>query len=246
MYDTMHVADSAALMVTQGWFLSAVPRMPWGIDQARAFLHGPPQGKLLVLDLNAIENPVWNRTESFYGVPFAFCMLHNFGERPGLFGRLPLLAAAPVTALRKSVPGTDVGLGMTPEGTGTNPIVYDLFSEMFWNGFTTPDVTSWVTLYYRRRYGLPLAAGDGAPATLATPPGAPSGTAAARASCDAHAGAAWALLQASVYSAPAMIAGEQGATVSYAPQRHGCTHTHAVVQTAPVVCLPCASATLCI
>ena len=48
MYDSMASADSAALMVTQGWFLSAVPRLPWGEDQARAFLHGPPQGRLLV------------------------------------------------------------------------------------------------------------------------------------------------------------------------------------------------------
>ena len=100
LFDSMQSADSDALMVTQGWFLSAVPRMPWGHDQARAFLHGPPQGKLLVLDLNAIENPVWNRTQSFYGVPFALCMLHNFGERPGLFGRLPDAAASPPAALQ--------------------------------------------------------------------------------------------------------------------------------------------------
>lgn len=143
MYDSMASADNQALMVTQGWFLSSVPRLPWGVDQARAFLHGPPQGKLLVLDLNAIENPVWNRTESFYGVPFALCMLHNFGERPGLFGRLPELATAPPAALRDSAPGTMVGTGMTPEGTNTNPIVYDLYSEMFWNGHSAPELDKW-------------------------------------------------------------------------------------------------------
>jgi alpha-N-acetylglucosaminidase len=124
MFEGMAGADSDALMVTQGWFLSGVPRMPWGVAQAKAFLQGPPQGKLLVLDLNAIENPVWNRTESFYGVPFALCMLHNFGERPGLFGRLPQLAAAPPAALRDSVPGTMVGLGMTPEGKFTSNILF--------------------------------------------------------------------------------------------------------------------------
>ena len=80
MYESMAAADSAALMVTQGWFLSGVPRAPWTEPAAKAFLQGPPQGKLLVLDLNALENPVWNRTASFYGVPFALCMLHNFGE----------------------------------------------------------------------------------------------------------------------------------------------------------------------
>ena len=115
MFESMAAADSEALMVTQGWFLSGVPRAPWTAAAAKAFLHGPPIGKLLVLDLNAIENPVWNRTESFYGVPFALCMLHNFGERPGLFGRLPEAASAPPLALENSVPGTMVGIGMTPE-----------------------------------------------------------------------------------------------------------------------------------
>ena len=79
-----------------------------------------------MLDLNALENPVWNRTQSFYGVPFALCMLHNFGERPGLFGRLPNAATAPPLALAESAPGTLVGTGMTPEGINTNPIVYRL------------------------------------------------------------------------------------------------------------------------
>lgn len=55
MYDSMASADSAALMVTQGWFLSAVPRLPWGEDQAKAFLHGPPQGRLLVHSAQDIE-----------------------------------------------------------------------------------------------------------------------------------------------------------------------------------------------
>jgi alpha-N-acetylglucosaminidase len=62
MYDAMAAGDPQALMVTQGWFLSGVPHLPWGADQARAFLHGPPQGKLLVLDLNAIENPGQTQT----------------------------------------------------------------------------------------------------------------------------------------------------------------------------------------
>ena len=193
LFDSMQAADSDALMVTQGWFLSNVPRMPWGHDQARAFLHGPPQGKLLVLDLNAIENPVWNRTQSFYGVPFALCMLHNFGERPGLFGRLPDAAAAPPATLHASAPGTMVGTGMTPEGIQTNPIIYDLYAEMFWNGRTAPDVDEWVQRYAARRYGLGVAG---------------------RGSCTPHANTAWALLQGSVYSAPRQIAGEQGATAS--------------------------------
>ena len=49
MYEGMAAADSEALMVTQGWFLSAVPRAPWTAAKAKAFLHGPPAGKLRVI-----------------------------------------------------------------------------------------------------------------------------------------------------------------------------------------------------
>ena len=72
-------------------------------------------------------------------------------------------------------------------------------SEMFWNGHTAPDLDTWVTQYYRRRYGLPLTGNhiEGI-----------SGE------CEGHAARAWALLKQSVYSAPVEIAGEQGATGS--------------------------------
>ena len=123
------------------------------------------------------------------------------GERPGLFGRLLDAATAPPLALANSVPGTMVGTGMTPEGINTNPIVYNLYAEMFWRGAVAPDLDTWVVRYYRRRYGLSLKGGGGG-----------GGGAAGR--CEAHAARAWGLLQRSVYSAPTMIPGEQGATAS--------------------------------
>lgn len=53
---------------------------------------GVPQGKMIVLDLYAEASPVWQRTESFYGQPFIWCMLHNFGGNIGLYGELTSIA----------------------------------------------------------------------------------------------------------------------------------------------------------
>lgn len=53
---------------------------------AFSFLEGVPQGKMIVLDLYADVHPVWQRTESFYGQPFIWCMLHNFGGNIGFYG----------------------------------------------------------------------------------------------------------------------------------------------------------------
>ena len=43
-----------------------------------------PQGRLVLLDLIAELHPLWRRTEGFYGAPFIWCMLHNFGGNSGL------------------------------------------------------------------------------------------------------------------------------------------------------------------
>ncbi len=42
---------------------------------------------MIVLDLYAEVNPIWQRTESFYGQPFIWCMLHNFGGNIGFYGK---------------------------------------------------------------------------------------------------------------------------------------------------------------
>ena len=41
---------------------------------------------MIVLDLMAEIAPVYSRTNSFYGQPFIWCMLHNFGGTMELYG----------------------------------------------------------------------------------------------------------------------------------------------------------------
>jgi len=47
---------------------------------------------MLVLDLQAELEPQYLRFESFYGQPFIFCLLHNFGGVLGLYGTVPSIA----------------------------------------------------------------------------------------------------------------------------------------------------------
>ena len=46
---------------------------------------------MLVLDLAAEVAPQFSRFESFYGQPFVFCMLHNYGGVQGLYGMVDAL-----------------------------------------------------------------------------------------------------------------------------------------------------------
>ena len=47
---------------------------------------------MIVLDLYAEIQPIWMKTNSFYGQPFIWCMLHNFGGNIGMHGTLETIA----------------------------------------------------------------------------------------------------------------------------------------------------------
>ena len=59
-------------------------------------LLGVPRGRMIVLDLAAAIYPFWSRTASFYGQPFIWCMLQNFGGNLGLFGTIQSVIAGNV------------------------------------------------------------------------------------------------------------------------------------------------------
>ncbi|KAF2282888.1 hypothetical protein GH714_043308 [Hevea brasiliensis] len=116
-----------------------------------ALLHSVPVGRLVVLDLFAEVKPIWITSEQFYGVPYIWCMLHNFAGNIEMYGILDSIASGPVEA-RTSENSTMVGVGMSMEGIEQNPVVYDLMSEMAFQ-HKKVDVKAWIDLYSTRRYG---------------------------------------------------------------------------------------------
>ena len=80
---------------------------------------------MIILDLNSEENPVWSLTESYYGKPFIWCLLHNYGGARGIYGNLNTIATGPILA-KKTPNNTMIGTGITPEAIEHNPVVYDL------------------------------------------------------------------------------------------------------------------------
>ena len=69
----------------------------------------------------AQEWPRWG--DGFWGVPFIWTKLHNFGANDGLKGNLTRAAMLPFRAQRDDVDGRHhiVGSGFTPEGIDQNP-----------------------------------------------------------------------------------------------------------------------------
>ncbi|KAH3764057.1 alpha-N-acetylglucosaminidase precursor [Pelomyxa schiedti] len=152
IYSSMATTDPEAVWVLQGWFLVSNPDF-WGQAQAQAFLDAVDDSHMLILDLWAEVEPIWS-TGMFFGKPFVWNMLQNFGGRPGMHASLASVAAGPPAALSNASSSVKiVGTGYTPEAIETNPVAYDLMSEMHWQ-ITAPDVTKWIQTYTIRRYGI--------------------------------------------------------------------------------------------
>jgi len=71
----------------------------------QGLISGVPTGALVMLDLYADVNPQWARTDGFYGAPFIWCMLHNFG------GNLGARRAAPPPPPGAAVPAVAFAAG---------------------------------------------------------------------------------------------------------------------------------------
>jgi alpha-N-acetylglucosaminidase len=153
VYEGMRQADPQAVWVMQGWLFYS-DRKFWKAPQIKALLDAVPNDKMLLLDLAAEIEPVWKRTEAFYGKPWIWNMLNNFGGNVNLFGRIEGVAKGPAEALHDPASGNLKGIGLTMEAIEQNPVLYELMMHHTWRREPI-DLDQWLTGYIRNRYGNP-------------------------------------------------------------------------------------------
>lgn len=151
VYEGMKAADPHATWVMQGWLFYS-DRKFWHAPQIKALLDAVPNEHMIILDLATEIEPVWKRTEAFYGKPWIWNMLHNFGGNTSLFGRMNGVAEGPSSALKDSASGKMKGIGLTMEAIEQNPVLYELMTDHTWrNGYI--DLDAWLPEYIHDRYG---------------------------------------------------------------------------------------------
>ncbi len=151
VYEGMRNADTAALWVMQGWLFYS-DRKFWKAPQTEALLKAVPGDRIIILDLATEIEPVWKRTDAFYGKPWIWNMLNNFGGNTNLFGRMETVAAEPAKALQDSKSGNLKGIGLTMEAIEQNPVMYELMTANTWSNQPI-DLNTWLPAYVRNRYG---------------------------------------------------------------------------------------------
>lgn len=151
VFHSMEAADPDAKWVMQGW-LFYHERDFWGDEEIRALLGAVPDDRMLILDLWSERYPVWSRTEAYYGKPWIWCMLHNFGQNITMSGNADRVANDPANLLKDPDAGKFCGIGLTMEGIEQTPVMYALMLENIWRD-TPIDEDSFIRDYFTGRYG---------------------------------------------------------------------------------------------
>ena len=151
VFEGMKAADPDAVWVMQGWLFYS-HRDFWKEPQIKGLLGAVPNDRMIILDLASEIEPIWKRTEAFYGKQWIWNMLHNFGGNISMFGRIENVATHPAEALNDSTSGKMKGIGLTMEGIEQNPVLYELMTDNTWRN-TPIDLKEWLKSYIENRYG---------------------------------------------------------------------------------------------
>ncbi|MBR5293894.1 MAG: alpha-N-acetylglucosaminidase C-terminal domain-containing protein, partial [Oscillospiraceae bacterium] len=156
--NAMLAADPDAVWIIQAWQGNPTTALLNGLDDV-------PNGAqhALILDLYAEKTPHNQETGGSYGdtkefddTPWLYCMLNNFGGRLGLHGHLDNMAREIPKAFNSAK--HIAGIGITPEASVNNPVLYDFLFETIWQADATQnlqqiDLDTWLDGYAQRRYG---------------------------------------------------------------------------------------------
>ena len=151
LFNSMRAADPKAVWLMQGW-LFYHERDYWHEPQIQALLGAVPDDGMVILDLWSERHPVWERTEAYYGKPWIWCMLQNFGQNIVLSGNASRVANDPASTLTRPERGKFSGIGLTMEGINQNPAIFALMLENVWRD-SPIEIDSFIKNYLSERYG---------------------------------------------------------------------------------------------
>ncbi|KAJ5633385.1 hypothetical protein N7490_009724 [Penicillium lividum] len=156
--NSLKAADPDAIWLLQGWLFRYNPYGSfWDSSTICAYLSGVENTDMIVLDLFAESEPVWQNTSSFYGKPWIWCQVHDFGGNMGVYGQIMNITINSTEALAQS--SSLIGFGHTMESQEGNEIMYDLLLDQAWSQSPIDTVQyfhDWVDVRYAGSSWVPL------------------------------------------------------------------------------------------
>ena len=152
IYSSLDKADPAGKWVLQTWPFRELTF--WNNERTRAYFEGVPDDRMIALELmgESWELTGWHKHDGWYGKPWAWCIISNFGDNVSMFGGLPQIISNLEKALESPDKGKLEGMGTMMEGLDYNPVTYQLIYDLMWES-KTPDPGEWKKKYLEARYG---------------------------------------------------------------------------------------------
>lgn len=149
IYNTITQVDKDAQWLQMTW-LFYFDSGHWTGPRIDAFVNGVPRNKMILLDYYAEYQEIWKRTESYYGQPYLWCYLGNFGGNTMMTGNLRETGKRIENAYRNG--GSNFwGIGSTLESFDVNPFMYEYVFEKAWDYRLTDD--QWIAALADRHFG---------------------------------------------------------------------------------------------
>jgi alpha-N-acetylglucosaminidase len=126
----------------------------WQDNPRKEMLAEADKSAILVQELFGETTNNWEKRNGYEGTPFIWCVVNNFGERPGLYGKLQRYADETYRARTGPFAQYMKGVGIMPEGISNNPVSYELMMELGWRQEHL-DLEEWIKSYVQYRYGKP-------------------------------------------------------------------------------------------
>ena len=131
IYESLTAVDPNAEWLQMAWFLY-YQREDYTRERTRAMMTGVPQGKMTMLDYYCEYKEMWREHDGFYGQPFIWCYLGNFGGNTNVQGRVKEAGERIERALQECGDNL-VGIGSTLEGLDVQQFPYEYILEKAWD-----------------------------------------------------------------------------------------------------------------
>ncbi|HTY87691.1 MAG TPA: alpha-N-acetylglucosaminidase [Candidatus Acidoferrum sp.] len=150
IYGGMAEVDPEAIWLQMAWTFG-VDRRHWTDERLAAMIGSVPPGRMVLLDYVCENSELFRQTRAFYGAPFIWDYLGNFGGNTSLVGPIRKVNQRLTAAMNNLTLTNLTGVGTTLEGLN-NPVVYELLFDRIWAG-TNLDLVAWVRDEARARAG---------------------------------------------------------------------------------------------
>ena len=153
IFSCIDESDPEGIWVLMTWFCKT-PDATWTPERTKDFFDAVPDNRMLALELwgENWQGTGWYRQGGWYGKPWVWSILQNFGNRVDIYGGLPQIFENHARMQKAPDKGNIRGMGIMTEGLGYNPVVYELVFDMMWGQGVT-DLEKWKQDYLLKRYG---------------------------------------------------------------------------------------------